>query len=217
MAQTAEFVIGAEAACTDGPCGQVTRVVIDPIARAVTHLVIEPKHRQGLGRLVPLRVASGGATRVRLSITLAEFHRLEPAEETQFVPGTAGYAAYGPSEVLAWPYYGLGGTPPAPGLDGVAPSEVITYDSVPPGEVEVRRGDRVHASDGAIGHVRGLVVDPASHRVTHVLLAEGHLWGRKDVAIPVSAVTGTGDGIALSLRRDEVKDLPPVDISHPNG
>lgn len=217
MAQTAEFVIGAEAACTDGPCGQVTRVVIDPVARAVTHLVVEPKHRQGLGRLVPVSVASGGATRVRLSITQEEFHHLEPAEETQFVPGSAGYAAYGPSQVLAWPYYGLGGAAPAPGMDAVPPSELVTYDSVPPGEVEVRRGDRVHAADGAIGRVAGLVIDPASHRVTHILLAEGHLWGRKDVAIPVTAVTGTEDGIRLRLTRDEVKDLPPVDIQHLNG
>jgi hypothetical protein len=27
--------------------------------------------------------------------------------------------------------------------------------------------------------------------VTHVLLQEGHLWGRKEVAIPITAVAGT--------------------------
>jgi hypothetical protein len=53
MAET-PFTIGADARCTDGACGKVIRVVVDPVARAVTHLVVEPKHRHGLGRLVPL-------------------------------------------------------------------------------------------------------------------------------------------------------------------
>ena len=25
------------------------------------------------------------------------------------MPGSSGYAAYGPEQVVAWPYYGLGG------------------------------------------------------------------------------------------------------------
>jgi sporulation protein YlmC with PRC-barrel domain len=217
MAQTAEFVIGAEAGCTDGPCGQVTRVVIDPIARAVTHLVVEPKHRQGLGRLVPLSLVSGGATQVRLACTLAEFQRLDSAEETQFVPGSEGYADYGPSQVLAWPYYGLRGEGTVPGIAEAGPSVTVTRDALPPGQVAVRRGEPVHATDGPIGHVQGLVVDPRGHHVTHVLLQEGHLWGRKQVAIPVAEVSGTEDGIRLRISRDQVKDLPPVDIEHPAG
>ena len=46
----------------------------------------------------------------------------------------------------------------------------------------------VHATDGEIGKVEGLVVEPAHGHVTHVLLQEGHLWGRKEVAIPIGAV-----------------------------
>jgi sporulation protein YlmC with PRC-barrel domain len=218
MSQTAEFVIGADATCTDGPCGQVTRVVVDPVAQTVTHLVVEPKHRQGLGRLIPLDLVSGTAQEVRLSCTQAEFSELPSAEETQFIPGTAGYAAYGPSQVLAWPYYGLSTMDPDLAGPGGA---VVTYDSVPPGEIAVHRGDPVQATDGEIGRVQGLVVDPASRHVTHVLLAEGHLWGRKEVAIPVGAVTPgprADDGIIrLDMTKDQVKDLPPVDIQHPNG
>jgi hypothetical protein len=221
MSQMAEFVIGADATCTDGPCGQVSRVVVDPVAQTVTHLVVEPKHRQGLGRLVPLDLISGTPQQVRLSCSRAQFQELPSAEETQFVPGTAGYAAYGPSQVLSWPYYGLGPMGPAALSDAGGPADaVITYDSVPPGEIAVHRGDPVHATDGPIGHVQGLVVDQGSHHVTHVLLAEGHLWGRKEVAIPVTAITPgprTDDGLQLTLTKDQVKDLPAVDIQHPNG
>jgi hypothetical protein len=94
---------------------------------------------------------------------------------------------------------------------------VITTDAIPPGEAEVRRGEPVHATDGAIGHVEGLVVDRASGRVTHVLLQEGHLWGRRQVAIPIGSVDRTDEGIRLRITRDEVKDLPAVDIEHPGG
>ena len=224
MSQTAEFVIGAHASCIDGPCGQVTRVVVNPVAQTVTHLVVEPKHRQGLGRLVPLDLVSGTPTEVRISCSQEAFHRLDSAEETQFLPGTAGYAEYGPDQVLAWPYYGLGAVGPSPALETPGISQTITFDAVPAGELAVRRGDRVHATDGAIGHVHGLVIDPASHHVTHILLAEGHLWGHKEVAIPVSAVgraspadLAVDDGIRLNIAKEQVKDLPPVDIQHPNG
>jgi sporulation protein YlmC with PRC-barrel domain len=84
-------------------------------------------------------------------------------------------------------------------------------------EVEVRRGEHVHATDGHIGRVHGLVIDANSHHVTHVILEEGHLWGRKEVAIPIGAVTGIDDGIRLNLTKQQVQDLPPVDIDHRNG
>jgi hypothetical protein len=45
-----------------------------------------------------------------------------------------------------------------------------------------------------------------------VLLQEGHLWGRKEVAIPISAVTGIEDGIRLNITKQQVENLPPVDI-----
>ncbi|HEY5015861.1 MAG TPA: PRC-barrel domain-containing protein [Streptosporangiaceae bacterium] len=223
MAGTTDFVIGANVSCSDGLCGKVTRVVINPVAQTVTHLVIEPEHRQGLGRLVPLDLVTGEAEDLRLDCTIAEFQQLDSAEDTQFIPGSSGYAAYGPDQVVAWPYYGLGGGVGDPGGLGMGPagsdipgvSQTVTYDAVPPGEVSVRRGEHVHATDGDIGRVQGLVIEPGSHHVTHVLLQEGHLWGRKDVAIPISVVSRTDDGIRLSITKKQVEDLPAVDIDHP--
>jgi sporulation protein YlmC with PRC-barrel domain len=194
------FVIGASAECADGECGEVTQVVVDPVGRAVTHLVVEPRHRQGLGRLVPLDLVEAASGDVRLRCTTAEFERLDSAEETQFLPGSEEFEGYEPSEVLNWPYYGGNLSTP------------VTFDTLPAGEVAVRRGDSVHATDGTIGQVQGLVVDRGSGRVSHVLLQEGHLWGRKEVAIPIAAVTGVDDGIQLNLSKHQVQELPPVDV-----
>jgi hypothetical protein len=93
---------------------------------------------------------------------------------------------------------------------------VIIQDVVPQGEIQVRPGDRVHAVDGEIGRVRGFLADPDDDRVTHVLLQEGHLGGHKEVAIPISAVTGVQDGIRLSITKRQVENLPAVDIDHPS-
>ncbi|HEY2509162.1 MAG TPA: PRC-barrel domain-containing protein [Streptosporangiaceae bacterium] len=213
MAQGARFAIGAQVSCTDGPCGELTRVVVDPIAETMTDLVVEPTGRIGLARLVPASLAIAGPEGIALSCTRAEFTGLDPAEETQFVPGTKGYETYGAEQVLSRPYYRLGDQVMDPDQEGQV-SDTVTVDTVPQGEVEVRRGVPVEATDGAIGHVQGLVIDPATSHVTHVLLAEGHLWGRKQVAIPISKVTAVDpEGIKLGIGKADVQNLPPVPIT----
>jgi hypothetical protein len=67
----------------------------------------------------------------------------------------------------------------------------------------------------SIGRVQGLIIDPSDPHVAHVLLDEGHLWGQKRVAISISAVTGVANGVRLNLAKDEVRDLPAVDLDQP--
>ena len=191
-----EFTIGAEAHCSDGLCGEVDRIIIDPATRTVTHLVIDPKHHHGVpGRLVPIDMIDTASGQVRVRRTLAEFGNLEPAEEAQLVEGIPG--GLGP-----------GGTATPIGIPHAVKTTVD--DVVPTGETEVGHGERVHAADGEIGEVRGFAVDPDDHRVTHVLLKEGHLWGRKEVAIPESAIHGMRNGIVLNITKKQVADLPSL-------
>ena len=81
------FRIGADASCTDGACGQVSRVIVNPVAREVTHLAVDPKHRHGPGRLVPADLVDAATGQIRLRCSLAEFQTLRPAQETEGVPG----------------------------------------------------------------------------------------------------------------------------------
>ncbi len=216
MNQTVEYNIGSDVACSDGPCGELRRVVVDPVAIAITHLVVEAKHQQGVGHLVPIDLVASAQGEIRLRCTTSEFRALEDAEEVQFLPGGGGPWSYGQDQMLSLPYYGLAGGGMGMGIGGMrgmgaAPQPLIS-DRVPADEVEVRRGDHVRATDGEIGRVQGLVIDPADHHVTHVLLDEGHLWGKRRVAIPISAVRRIGDEVEVNLTKDEVRDLPPVDL-----
>jgi sporulation protein YlmC with PRC-barrel domain len=209
-----EFTIGADASCSDGPGGKVSRLVVDPETQAVTHLVVEPKHRAGGGRLVPLDLIDATAGEIKLRCTTAEFDKLDPAEEQQLLTGGGGFRVYNPD---LGTMSGSGGA--SLNMSYLSPGDgrqVTTHDAVPRGEVDVRRGEPVYATDGEIGRIQGLIIDPGSHHVTHVLLEEGHLWGRKEVAIPISAVTRVGDTIRLNIGKQEVQNLPPVDIDHPD-
>jgi sporulation protein YlmC with PRC-barrel domain len=207
MSGATEFAIGVRVTCADGDCGHLQRVVIDPVARAVTHLVVEPSKWDGPARLTPIDLVDQSTDEVRLLCSRADFDALEDAEETHFMSEMGEQLGYGPGELYAWPYYGLG---TQVGAGAAAMPPFIVEDRVPVGEVEVRRGERVRAVDGEIGQLRGLIIDPQDHHVTHVLLEEGHLWGKKTVAIPISAVTDVEDGVQLSLTRAQIKDLPPV-------
>jgi hypothetical protein len=253
MSQAAEYEIGAQVYCEDGACGEIVRVVVDPIKRAITHLVVEGRYGQDVGRLVPIElVETATQQELRLNCTRVKFEALEPAEETNFLPGASGHWGYQQNQMLSMPFFGLRGM----GMGGLGMGglgmggmgmgglgmgmgglgigglgigglgmggmgmgggpRAITSDKVPAGEVEIRRGQRVNASDGPIGRIHGFVVNPSDHQVTHILLDEGHLWGKKEVCVQISAVSGIDDdGVHLSLSKREVGDLPPVDIEHP--
>ena len=215
MAKRMPFRIGSDASCTDRACGQVSRVIVNPVAREVTHLVVDPKHRHGPGRLVPVDLVDATTGQIRLRCTLAEFQALRPAQETEVVPDLDPTGHAHPGEQTQYRLAG-GVVWPVRSPDGPKAPPEVSVDSVPFGEVEVHRELTVCATDAEIGQVQGLIVEPDGHHVTHVLLQEGRMWGRKEVAIPIGAVTKIGTLlIQLSLTRHQVKDLPPVDIDHP--
>jgi sporulation protein YlmC with PRC-barrel domain len=209
-----EFTLGARANCSDGQCGEVMRIILDPSAKTVTHLVIQPRHHAEDGRLVPVGLVEPGAGEIRLRCSLAEFGGLDPAEDIEMVEGLDYAGGYGPDAVLGYGDVGSMGAGASASGQGIGmglghSKPIVAQDSIPEGESEVGRHEHVHAADGEIGRVQGFAVDPADHRVTHVLLSEGHLWGRREVAIPVSAVASLDEGVRLNITKKQVEDLPP--------
>jgi hypothetical protein len=207
------LVIGAAAYCSDGFPGELKNLVVDPVTRAVTHLVIEPKLKHGtavgLARLVPLDHTEVTTGEVSLGYTEAEFKDLSPAEETlaEFVPGYEVPVQLLPS---AEGWRGAGG----PIADGGTIPEIREMETIPllpeaeAGESEVEEGgaDRVLATDGDVGQFHGLRVNADNGEVTQVLVKR-HPWGHKELAIPIGQVAGFETGIRLAITKHEAREL----------
>jgi hypothetical protein len=89
----------------------------------------------------------------------------------------------------------------------------VPSEQIPPDELAVRRGARVHATDGHIGKVDEFLVDPINCHVTHLVLREGHLWAQKEIAIPISEIKRMGeDEVHLKLIKKKVEQLPAIPI-----
>jgi hypothetical protein len=83
-------------------------------------------------------------------------------------------------------------------------------NTLPAGHLAVRGDQPVHSTDGEIGKIRAVMVDASNRRVTHILLQEGHLWGKREVAIPWGSVTNLDGGVHLSLTSEAIKELPAI-------
>ena len=211
--------IGNRVRCTDGVYGELADIVIDPLEKRVTHLVVQPERDEGEARLVSIELAKGRddeQREIELECTLDEAQGFESVRESAYLrlgesPAEDPDWDVGVEDVLAMPYYS--------GLDeGAYPGEydshvTMNYDRVPKGEVEVRRASAVISADGhSLGEVDGFVVDADEH-ITHFVLERGHLWGRKEVTIPIGAVARVeSDAVHVALSKDEVGDLPAVRV-----
>jgi sporulation protein YlmC with PRC-barrel domain len=211
--------LGNRVRCTDGAYGELADIVIDPLEKRVTHLVVKPEHSEGQARLVPIQLAKGRddeRREIELECSLGDVQGFESVNESAYLrlgesPAEDPDWDVGVKDVLAMPYYsGLGADP----YPGELPTNVsFYYDRVPKGEVEVRRSSVVISADGhPLGDVDGFVVDADDH-ITHFVLERGHLWGRREVTIPIGAVAKVAsDAVHVALSKDEVGALPAVRV-----
>jgi sporulation protein YlmC with PRC-barrel domain len=204
--------LGTPVVCAGEVVGALADIVVDPVANRVTHVVVSRKGGPSESRLVPVASVDQATAdgRIELSCSPAELDALPHVEEfayvrTERLPKDDPDWDVGVQDVLALPYYDAVGMPYGDGISVLG----VTYDRVPKGEVEVRRSSRVLAADGHyIGDVDGFLVDEAQN-ITHFVLERGHLWGRREVTVPIGAVEKVAsDEVTLSLSRDEVGALP---------
>lgn len=211
--------------CTDGPCGELADVVIDPLARRVTHLVVQPADRPGDARLVPIDLAGpaeGEDQGIALSCTVADVAAREMIRESAYlrlgeVPVADPGWDVGVEDPYALPYYGSADDF-AVGPTDIDPHAAWQYDRVPKGDVEIRRASSVWSADGHdVGRVDGFVVEESQH-ISAFVLEHGHLWGKRELVIPITAVADIeSDRVTLTLTKDEVGELPSRRVHRRHG
>ncbi len=189
--------VNAQVMCTDGEAGKSTAIIINPVTRTLTHFAAQ--ERESLtptARLVPIELVSKTtADKIHLTCTRAELSELDIFSETHYIPNTDVTLEY--LEPYATP------------LDvNYLPVET---ESVPPGELAVHRGTTVEAADGYVGTVDEFVIDPNSNHITHFVLQKGHIWGKKEMTVPVGAIDQVDESaVYLKLTKAELAELPSI-------
>jgi uncharacterized protein YrrD len=221
---TIRLIEGTTVEAADGVFGELADVIIDPFRRQVTHLVVQPPHHHDQARLVPVDAVASCGDHVVLSWSTDRIRSSRPVEETDLIrlgdwPRVDPDWDIGNMRVLAWPFYGAGGMglsmPFDQGFGGRSALATTTYDRIPAGTAEVRRASEVVSSDNhVVGHVDGFVVDP-DNAISHVILERGHLWGHREVPIPIHEVESViSDQIRLRAARDEIRRFRSVAFHH---
>ena len=200
-----EIPLNVQVKCTDGGCGRSEYVLIDPVADQVTHLVVK-EDASGTEHIVPVDfVAETIADTIRLRCSKAELEKMDPFIKTKFIEEKVPNSNFASGGT-----YGLGSYYYLPYVKSETPIyEAVEHQQIPPGELAVSRGTRVEAKDGFVGKVDEFVVNPKNGHITHLVMREGHLWGQKDVIIPLSALgTTLNDTVFLKLDKHQIETLP---------
>ena len=204
-----DIPIDVEVLCTDGPGGHSSAIVLNPVTKEVTHFAVRAKGFLSDEYLVPVElIAESTPARISLSCSRAELAQCQPFEKTVLV-GVDGaeLGADNMDYALASTYV----TMPGAEYPGPMMPPTLQEEQLPEGELSLHPGASVEATDGHVGHVQEFIIDPKNNRVTHLVLREGHLWGKKDVTIPVDQIDRIeADVIYLKLDKAAVEHLPSV-------
>ena len=203
--------LGKSIRCADGATRELVDVVIDSSSSRVTHLVIRPAQDAEDARLVPISLASraeDGESEISLNCGAADLERFDPVHKFEILragerPNEDPKWDVGVEDIVVAPNY----APTAFGdYGGSLDSDVtISYDRVPKGEIELRHASSVYSADGHhLGSVDAVVVDDGD-RLTHLLLERGHLWWKREVALPAEAISKfESDMLTLGLTKREL-------------
>ena len=195
----------AQVECTDGICGLSVCVLIDSVSDQVVHVVVK-ETITNMEYIVPVDVISATiADTIRLSCSKAELEKMPLFTQTEFVQEKVlDYAGYMGGTSGMGPYFYM------PYVTSEVRVPISTeHKQIPPGEMAIHRGTRIEATDGYVGKVDEFVVNPENGHITYLVMREGHLWGDKNVIIPVSAMEDNGDDtVFLNIDKHQIESLP---------
>jgi sporulation protein YlmC with PRC-barrel domain len=194
-----DIPLNVQVHCQDGLCGHSTEVVLDPKTDEITHLVVKEAHAPHAERLVPISLVRDTTPH----LILLRCNREKLAQLQPFVSVEAR------QELIPHYIADLGEPVPVPETHWAT----TKHKAIPWGELGVHRHARIEAIDGHVGQLDGFLVEPETEHMTHLVLREGHLWGEKDVTIPVSEIDRIAEEvIQLKLNKQSIETLPAIPI-----
>ena len=200
-----DIPMNVEVRCAGQSCGKSAALVMNPVTETVTHLVVRETHFPHQERLVSADdVTKTTPESIELKCTTDQLAAMDLFSEKHFIHvDMPSYSPIG-AGVFAFPY--------------VVPEReanwiTVEEEHIPPHELAIRRNAEVYATDGHIGKVDEFLVDPETCHITHLVMREGHLWGKKDVVLPLVYIDHFDeDTVYLKLNKHDVGTLPTVPI-----
>lgn len=198
-----DIPLNAMIECTDGECGKTDAVIVDPRSKKVTHIIVRGDDIPE-GRMVGIEVISETTEEViYLNCSVSELAEMEIFTKTQYVKTNV------PADV----YYDVYNMPYVQPMSTGTVEVPIDEELIPPGELAIHRGTPVEATDGYIGDIGEFLIDPESGKISHLVLLKGHLWGRKEVSLPISVIDQVlHDTVYIKLEKKSVEMLPEIPI-----
>jgi uncharacterized membrane protein len=196
--------LNARVECLDGPYGKSTRLIADPSTKQVLYFVVEEEKSQENHLVSADIIRTTTKELITLNCRRDEVKGMESYIETHFVP--VEEPEEGQESILFLPY--------------IVPAEPIKeqVDSLPRDQLDVKRGADVEATDGHVGNVDEFLIEPINGNITHLVLREGHMWGKRELTLPVTAIDrAEGGTVYLKLNQKTIKALPAIPVKRSFG
>jgi uncharacterized protein YrrD len=201
-----DLPINAKVYCQDKFCGHAQAVLIDPVNDVVTHVVVKESNNSHAERLVPIDLIDASmADNIHLKLNTTMLKNLPSLYDVEYIQTTVPHFIEITDMALMGPV--------------VVPEKKFFKEKIyhiPSKELTVKRGTRVFSADGYdIGTVDEFLVNQNGGNVTYLVLREGHIFGKKDVFIPVKEIeTIKEDNIHLVLDKKNIERLPAIPDRH---
>jgi len=205
-----DIPLDVEVRCIDGVAGHCTAVVLNPVTKVISHLVVKTQGHAHEEVLVPLDfITDSSVKHIGLRCNFGELGQLAPF--MKMVHTEESGLGETSAQALAGAEFQSGVGFKDFGFGGAGAGELVEQEAIPETELAVRVGTPVHATDGPIGQVDRFFVRADSGEIMQLVLLEKHLLSKKDFVIPVEQIDRIGEEMVyLKLSKQAVEQLPRV-------
>jgi uncharacterized protein YrrD len=197
-----DLAIGGKVFAEESLCGKSVALVLNPVKDEITDVAVQLNGMSKRKVLVPVEhIRRSSEDGIWFDIPCEEVEGMPDFLKTEFVEREVQRDF--PSQVMVmWPY-----------VTSELKNIPVEVESIPADELAVHVGADVISLDGKVGKVDEFLINPENDRISHLVLREGHLWGKNDVVIPVSAIRDMDEHtVWVDLDKQQIEALPELPV-----
>lgn len=205
-----DIALDVDVRCLDGVGGESAAVVLNPVTKVISAIVVKTKGHGHPEVLVPIAsITDGSVKQIGVKCTLEELGNLSPfmkkvRVETQGLDKMDAQALMGSESQSGVAYQDFS-------FAGGGATEMVDEEAIAETDLAVRTGTPVYATDDEVGQVDRFFVAADSGEIQHLVLLEKHLLSKKNFVVPADQIDRIGEeAVHLKLSKHEIEQLPRV-------